>query len=50
MSTLKNLRNQFAAVLTRDEMKNVLGGAMPLEGRCVFLRTDSGLESCWYTT
>lgn len=26
MSTLKNLRNHFSAVLTRDEMKNVVGG------------------------
>ena len=26
MNSLKNLKNQFAAVLTRDEMKNVVGG------------------------
>ncbi len=50
MNNLTNLRGQFAAVLTRDEMKNVVGGSMPLEGRCVFLRTHSGMESCWYST
>lgn len=26
MTNLENLRNQFAAVLSRDEMKNVMGG------------------------
>lgn len=29
MNSLKNLKNQFAAVLTRDEMKNVVGGVLP---------------------
>lgn len=50
MITLKKIENQFDRVLSRSEMKNVMGGIMPLEGRCVWLVTDSGMNSCWYST
>lgn len=31
MNSLVNLRGQFAAVLSRDELKNVVGGRIDLE-------------------
>lgn len=45
MNNLANLRGQFAAVLTRDEMKNVVGGVLPPleDGPCLLAyRTRDG--------
>lgn len=47
MSILKNLRGQFDAVLTRDKLKNVVGGVgewqEPGDGECrIALRNADG--------
>ena len=42
VNNLANLRGQFAAILTRDEMKNVVGGVLPpLGSRCVLYCCDN---------
>lgn len=51
MKMLDNLRGQFGAVLTRDEMKNVVGGVVDLEegeGVCrIALRNADGSWHGW---
>jgi len=59
MNTIENLRSQFAAELTRDEMKNVVGGVgewqEPGDGSCqVYYRRISdnsfiGNSGCTHT-
>lgn len=59
MKMLDNLRGQFAAILTRDEMKNVVGGTVEMvpgtrcviycclhSGNCSEGVTMSGVDSC----
>ena len=31
MKTLNQLKNQFGEILSREELKNVLGGSMPVD-------------------
>lgn len=52
MNTLNQLKNQFAAVLTRDEMRNVTGGIVPPDledGPCLlaYRRRDDGAWLGW---
>lgn len=56
MKTLNQLKNQFGEILSREELKNVIGGAAPgtrcviycctNEGNCSEGKIMSGVDSC----
>ncbi len=50
MKTLNSRKNQYGKILSREQLKSVTGGTLPIDGQCVLLQTDSGMASCWYTT